>query len=444
MMHAAVLMLVSTCAAQAAQSGAGGDLVVLFVPELEGKLEPCGCSEGQLGGLLRMAALVRELTEAAQTRGAAVLVLSMGDLTGGFGQQARFKAETATAAMDLMGCAAMAVGDRDWFLGPATVQGLAGRATFPFLCGNAQARDGRPRGRAYVTAHLPHGVTARVAGVLSPSCQPSLAALRSGITLGPPEAALRAAFPRGRTQAGFRIVLAHMPQGEAVALGKHVPEADLILAADHDRLPRGEPLTRDGRVVSVAPRGEYIGEVRLTRASGTHMASARAAPVHHALAPDPAVAAVFGEYQKRIREARLLDRVRRRELAKGLRYEGASDCKDCHKAQYAKWRSTEHAHAYETLVKHGRQHDPECAECHVVGLRKQTGFRGPRAKPNLAGVGCECCHGPGNVHGRYTDRPYGRANMPPCERCHDDEHDPRFDSAKAYGKIKHWKQRRSR
>lgn len=93
------------------------------------------------------------------------------------------------------------------------------------------------------------------------------------------------------------------------------------------------------------------------------------------------------------------------------------------------------------LVKQGRQHDPECVECHVVGLREHTGFRDPKATPNLAGVGCEMCHGPGNVHGRYTDRPYGRVHMPRCERCHDDEHDPDYDAAKAYEKIKHWKQR---
>ncbi len=106
--------------------------------------------------------------------------------------------------------------------------------------------------------------------------------------------------------------------------------------------------------------------------------------------------------------------------------------------QYRKWLTTRHARALETLRKKGRDLDPECVECHVVGLRFYSGFRSLAETPDLANVACECCHGPGNLHDRDVRAPYGRQEMRPCERCHNDEHSPGFDRRKALGKIKHW------
>jgi hypothetical protein len=109
---------------------------------------------------------------------------------------------------------------------------------------------------------------------------------------------------------------------------------------------------------------------------------------------------------------------------------GARTCAACHTQAYFAWRETPHARAYQTLVTRGRELDLDCIGCHV------TGFDRPRGAAlghldELLGVGCESCHGPGEVHAdnprvrlRSVQRAVPEAE---CRRCHDPEHSDGFD-----------------
>ena len=43
-------------------------------------------------------------------------------------------------------------------------------------------------------------------------------------------------------------------------------------------------------------------------------------------------------------------------------------CIDCHEDEARTWEFTKHAGAFDSLVKHGDDHDPECVSCHVAGF----------------------------------------------------------------------------
>jgi predicted CXXCH cytochrome family protein len=86
-------------------------------------------------------------------------------------------------------------------------------------------------------------------------------------------------------------------------------------------------------------------------------------------------------------------------------YVGVMQCGTCHDAALAFWNNTRHARAYFTLVEKGEQHNAACVGCHVTGFEKPGGstlsllrgaLRGPL--PDLTGVQCETCHGPGSLH----------------------------------------------
>ena len=120
-------------------------------------------------------------------------------------------------------------------------------------------------------------------------------------------------------------------------------------------------------------------------------------------------------------------------LAGDFKYVGTFKCKVCHKKdekgnQWKAWTESKHSKIYDTLKtekaiqyakeaglkKHPTQ-EPECLECHVVGLGK-GGFeikdeafwnpadddkKGKKAKKRMEGLknaGCETCHGPGSIH----------------------------------------------
>lgn len=111
-------------------------------------------------------------------------------------------------------------------------------------------------------------------------------------------------------------------------------------------------------------------------------------------------------------------------------YVGSEKCGSCHEKEYASWRATRMAKAFE-LLKPGvaadrkRRHrldptkdytrDPECLSCHTTGYRKPGGFVDEASTPGLAGVGCEVCHGPGEEYTRRMASEGGR-ELSPAEK----------------------------
>jgi len=63
-------------------------------------------------------------------------------------------------------------------------------------------------------------------------------------------------------------------------------------------------------------------------------------------------------------------------------YSGNEFCGVCHQSEAATWKLTNHASAYDTLVRHGADGDSECVSCYVVGYGKPGGFS--IAAPNPA------------------------------------------------------------
>jgi hypothetical protein len=97
---------------------------------------------------------------------------------------------------------------------------------------------------------------------------------------------------------------------------------------------------------------------------------------------------------------------------------GSKKCRMCHLKEYKSWAETKMAKAFDLLkpgvraeAKKAANVDPdkdyttdtECVRCHVTGYGEEGGFVDIKSTPDLAGVGCEMCHGPG---GTYTKKEY--------------------------------------
>jgi len=92
------------------------------------------------------------------------------------------------------------------------------------------------------------------------------------------------------------------------------------------------------------------------------------------------------------------------------KYESYKLCQWCHYVQVRSWLNGAKAKAFDSLkagvkreakIKAGLgpdkdyTHDPECLPCHTTGYKKKGGFVSIEKTPDLAGVQCEECHGPG-------------------------------------------------
>lgn len=79
-------------------------------------------------------------------------------------------------------------------------------------------------------------------------------------------------------------------------------------------------------------------------------------------------------------------------------YTGSKRCASCHFEQFMTWRKTLHAKAFENIPsKYKRGADPACFQCHITGYGHPGGYKGA-STPDLLGVTCESCHGPGSKH----------------------------------------------
>ena len=88
-------------------------------------------------------------------------------------------------------------------------------------------------------------------------------------------------------------------------------------------------------------------------------------------------------------------------------------------------------------MKVGKQFDPECIECHVVGFGRDGGFHSEAASPQLLEVGCEACHGPGKKHIAAGGEHLQEFTVKNCIMCHNDERSPAFNAGEAWINIRH-------
>ena len=117
-------------------------------------------------------------------------------------------------------------------------------------------------------------------------------------------------------------------------------------------------------------------------------------------------------------------------------YSGSEVCSVCHEREHDTWTLTQHATAFDTLVRHGADANPECVSCHVVGWGKSGGYTKSPPTPYLENVGCENCHGRGGPH--LSPGFVQNGNFEPvCVTCHDPKHSLGFSYASFLPRISH-------
>lgn len=165
------------------------------------------------------------------------------------------------------------------------------------------------------------------------------------------------------------------------------------------------------------------------------------------------------------------------------KYVGVEGCK-CHKSELEEWTKSEHGEAFKNLLppdgkkeakkrkkefskineklKADEQLDPEkdyskdpkCLPCHTVGYGKEGGFVDMATTPQLAGVGCEMCHGAGSEYRvlhkdkeqtftRAEDKALGavsgKEDEGVCRKCHEHPDNPMRSEMNAEYKFD-WKE----
>lgn len=105
-----------------------------------------------------------------------------------------------------------------------------------------------------------------------------------------------------------------------------------------------------------------------------------------------------------------------------IEYLGVDYCKTCHMPHYESWNETRMSKAFEVLKPGERAEakkkagldpesdytrDPKCLGCHTTGYGEPGGFVNFSSTPEMVGVQCEVCHGPGERYSKMMTKKKG-------------------------------------
>lgn len=417
-----------------------------------GRLEPCGCASGQLGGL------PRRMQHLAEKRGYDLLIEG-GDMVDGDTELDLQKAQTALTVLfgmqqtyDVLG-----VGKRDLRLPYAEWSSYAGMANVVASDLDSKAADwpGKPFFEKEVRGQKIRVLSFTLA---LPEAGPNRQG-DAGLQLLPPEQAWQRGL-LGAEPGCLRVLLLHGDDQTARPLVRQLqPRPDLVVCYDHGHTdPQPQPELVDGiPVLYPGIRGRMLVHATLARLpSGPRVGCELIPLVGNKSLPggggDPDARLVLQQHREQVRDDRVLTKMaRRRPTANGASYVGNQTCAACHPSAMQAWNQSKHAQAWATLVNAERDATrygwpvtayPDCVSCHVVGYGDATGFVDPTETPELVNVGCESCHGPGSAHAGSGGQlrlglAGGAAPSVSCVVCHDFEQSPDFLYGDRWPKIEH-------
>lgn len=406
-------------------------IVIVCQNDLKGYIQPCNCAEGMIGGLHRRAAAVETL----RAKHKHVLILDAGNLVADASLQSQFKLSTILESYQVIGCDALALGPVDIALGTSFLTGqYINHENIPLLSANAalEGMEDLLKPSRLITVG---GMRVYVTALLDPVTVEGL----PEVTVEDPET-LTDRLMSEAGDADLKVLLAPVSLDTCRLWMESISFFDVIIGGTGEEDPIKPE--KSGRTTLVCPgdAGKYLITLALSRGTdGAWTTAYSKKPLNAAVGQNEMVVAFYKQYQRMLGEA----------SSEGLfdgqktphpdgAYVGNKACAKCHKKAYQIYMKSRHAHALETLEDIGSDVDPECLVCHTVGYRHTHGFISRKKTPEMTGVGCECCHGPGKEHSKEGDEdlidPGSEEN---CLTCHNELRSPHYDFKTFYKKIEH-------
>ena len=448
----------------------GERIRLLISGGMDGRLEPCGCASGQLGGLARRLAHAQELFGYD-------LLLEGGDLVRGNTPLDIAKAETAIQilfAMPQITANIRRVPLDSSLVGPYHALGLSPRDLelpledfyegfvnafqVPVVASDLQSQSEMWPGKAFLEYQV-RGAKVRIASLTLGLPKQLQERDPAPLTLLDPASGWQRALA-GSAAETLNVLMIHGKARTVREVAAQLqPKPDLVIGVGGSYVePPASSEQIDGvPIVFPGIRGRMLLDVTLARttegpALTTYdIIALRGSETKPGAGEDSSVRTMLLEHRNQVAEDDIQEQMAEQLPAPGgLTYVGSQQCQSCHSEAYDIWERSKHATAWKTLERGEveKYHAPvtqypDCISCHVVGFREKSGFINIERTPHLGAVGCERCHGPGSAHVADPQVKMGKVGngLPAmvCTQCHDFEQSPDFDYRQRWATIKHGK-----
>lgn len=474
-----IVILVAIYAGSCNKAPRAGRLTVLISGNVEGYLRNCGCSAGQAGGEVRKARIVKvEREDAAKPKPAdrgnppVVLLIDTGNFTNSQSKVTRAEAAGVVRSMTKLNYDAVGLGLQELTYTQRDLLDLLGPADLPLTAANlrfVKPESGEDQSAAlnklvqpYKLVKQQNGYTVGVIHLVDLSVQNQMGK-RNGFELSEPyETAAGIISAHGKEAAVWILSIANARENQADH-EKLAGVPGITLLIGYRRTPAVEEDQSKPQLLprSIPPPFERAKDiVRVTVGFSlecqVEAVNAEQVMIPEETQPDEYVQQIIDEVQPQLEHLANEDAEIEDQPGVHPRYVGEKACTQCHAQIVEQLAASKHAQAYLTLQAKNEQRSAACLPCHVTGYNKAGGWNILKnsERPDMRGVHCENCHGPGEYHvavqsgqkappdlalGGRNKLGLQPASESSCLACHDEPNSPNFDFKAYWPQIQHSK-----
>jgi 5'-nucleotidase/UDP-sugar diphosphatase len=293
----------------ASASWAAQPFSILFFNDFHAHLEPFEVpgTEGEVGGLARLAGLADEVRAENEAAGVPTFLLIAGDVLQGTPYSTVYRGEVEFSCLNEMAVSAMCLGNHEFDYGQENLRDLIALADFPIISANV-AVAATPEDGTFTEKFVwleAGDERVLVIGLTTPET-PITTAPRNvvGLAFGDPAATAKTLINEYGEDADAIVGLTHLGFENDLALARDVPELAVVVGG-HTHTEVDEPAKVGTTLVcSAYEYGIYLGRMDLEIGDdgAVKMTGYKLMPVTAAAPTDEAVAAVIEEYKKGLSE----------------------------------------------------------------------------------------------------------------------------------------------
>lgn len=408
-------------------------MTIIYSGNLDGELEPCGCTlEGDLGGIKRRATIIDQLRKTSPQ----LFLISSGGLIVSYTSSDRLTSEYILKGFAALDYDAIGVQWQDFSYGTELIQ----TAHLPWVASNWQGDqfssykliEHGDRKLTFFSWLDPAAESQTMTGADSLQKQ-----ARASTTI------LESNLAEAKSNNTLTVLATTLDSETALATMPLMHVDILIIKSGYEKF--GEPRMIDGTLVlEPGSRGMRLGRLDITLDMDNRIKSFKhqQIPMPASVTDSPRMEQWYAEYNNRVKQAYQKSAEIRKAVESGERnYVGADVCKACHQSAYGIWSKSQHAKAFDSLVLVNKAFDPSCIVCHTVGFNKDGGYFDYEATAHLTDVQCESCHGAAREHvasiGKKPPEQHQWSKEKICHQCHTQKNSPGFDIDSYWSRVLH-------
>jgi len=353
-------------------------------------------------------------------------------------ESSKLKADAMAQMLKAIGIDAAALGELDLVLGIEFLKELEKKHNFPFICANLVDEANTPIFKPYVIKKVNDknvGILA-IIGDTSEMVSKVESITNGAASVQDPLAAAEAIIEELAGKVDYIIALAHQKTNRNWVIARRVKGIDLVVGG-HDKQKTQDPAEAGATlIVQAGEKNQYQGMLEVAM-DGSKTWSNKLVPLGEDIPDDPKIKAMVTKYNDDVTALYSTPAASRPAADVALRL---TACEPCHSDAVKQWKTTDHAHAYQTLVDNSKQYDPKCLMCHTTRFEQPEGFSMKQQQMELVNVQCESCHGFADQHlSTMEPIPTPDPDIELCVKCHTPDRCPEFkeEAQVVLEKIKH-------